>query len=57
VLGPLHDAAVAWRKARFADLMRNEDWRALFGRLLMAPPTRLLTPAQARLVWQHGAQG
>jgi Glycosyl transferase family 2 len=56
VLGPLHDAAVAWRKARFTDLMRNEDWRALFGRLLMTPPTRTLTPAEARLVWQHGAQ-
>jgi hypothetical protein len=50
----LHDAAVAWRHARFAALMRDESWRALFGRILMAGPTRILTPEEARLVWIHG---
>ena len=42
VLGPLHGAAVAWRQARFAALMAEEPWRALFGRLLMTPPSRAL---------------
>ena len=52
----MHHAAVAWRRARFAALMREEPWRALFGRLLMTPPARALTQEQARMVWQHGAQ-
>jgi hypothetical protein len=47
VLGPLHHAAVAWRKARFAELMTQDEWRWLFGRLLMAPTSRSLPPALA----------
>lgn len=54
VLGPLHAQAVAWRRDRFRLLMTEEPWRALFGRLLMCPPTRCLTAEQARLVWAHG---
>ena len=54
VLGPLHDAAFRWRKARFRDLMGSEAWRALFARLLMTPPTRRISAAEARLVWAHG---
>lgn len=57
VLGPLHHAAVAWRRARFAALMTEEPWRALFGRLLMTPASRVLPPDQARLIWQHGFAG
>lgn len=53
VLGPLHHAAVAWRKARFATLMAQEPWRALFGRLLMIGPSRVLTPDEAALVQAH----
>ena len=53
VLGPLHRAAFDWRRARFAALMRDEAWRALFGRLMMAPPTARLTAAQARMIWTH----
>lgn len=56
VLAGLHAAAFRWRRARFATLMREEPWRALFGRLLLTPPTRLLTAEQARLVWQHGLE-
>jgi hypothetical protein len=52
-LGALHHAGQAWRKARFLALMQDEAWRALFGRLLMATPSRALTAAQARLVWSH----
>jgi hypothetical protein len=46
----LHDAAVAWRRARFAALMADEAWRALFGRLLMTPPARILSADAARSV-------
>lgn len=51
VLGPLHDAAFAWRKQRFVQLMQDEPWRALFGRLLLAPPSRVLTLEEARILW------
>ncbi|MBI1218765.1 MAG: glycosyltransferase family 2 protein [Rhodobacteraceae bacterium] len=53
VLGPLHAAAVAWRRARFAALMTAEPWRALYGRLLMTPPTRALSRAEAALILAH----
>lgn len=53
VLGPLHQAAVAWRHAKFASLMTQEPWRALFGRLLMIGPSRTLTAAEAALVQAH----
>ncbi len=56
VLGPLHQAAVAWRKARFAALMADEPWRALFGRLLMTGPSRTLTAAEAALLQAHRTQ-
>jgi hypothetical protein len=57
VLARLHAAAHDWRRARFLDLMRDEAWRALFGRLLMTPPTRHLTAEQARLIWTHALPG
>jgi hypothetical protein len=50
-LAGLHRAAVLWRKKRFAALMAQEPWRALFGRLMMAQPTRVLTAAESRLIW------
>ena len=50
VLSALHDAAVAWRRDRFAALMREEPWRALFGRLLMTPPARPLPAALAEQI-------
>lgn len=42
VLAALHDRAVAWRQARFEALMLTEAFRALFGRLLMTPPSQPL---------------
>lgn len=54
ILGPLHNAAVAWRHARFAQLMTAETWRALFGRLLMTPGTRSLSQSESALIWRHG---
>lgn len=53
VLGPLHQQAVLWRRARFASLMQQEPWRALFGRLLMTPPSQVLQSERALHVLQH----
>ena len=49
-LARLHDAATAWRRARFEALMAQDEARSLFGRLLMAGPARTLTPAAARFL-------
>lgn len=48
-----HAEAVDWRRRRFAELMEDEPNRALFGRLLMAPPARVIGPQQARLLMAH----
>ncbi len=53
VLADLHATAVQWRKARFDHLMQQEPFRALFGRLLMAPPSQLVTPKAARFLTHH----
>ncbi|WP_135446895.1 MULTISPECIES: glycosyltransferase family 2 protein [Tabrizicola] len=42
VLGGLHGAALSWRRQRVRALLTEEPWRALYGRLLMAPPSRVL---------------
>ncbi|AHD01264.1 glycosyltransferase family 2 protein [Leisingera methylohalidivorans] len=49
-LARLHSRAVAWRRARFAGLMTQEPYRALFARLLMTPPARPVSPAAADLL-------
>ena len=56
VLGPLHHAAVAWRKARFTTLMGEDGWRGLYGRLLMTPPSRILPRSQAETIWKPWAR-
>lgn len=48
-----HQAAVAWRHVRFAALMREEDMRALMGRLTMTPPSRALSRAEAAPLVAH----
>ena len=50
VLGSLHQTAVAWRKNRFATLMADEDYRALFARLLMSPGSRVPTMTETRFL-------
>lgn len=55
ILARAHAGAVAWRAARFRALMQQEPMRALFGRLMMTPPTRVLSAESAALVWRHGA--
>ena len=52
VLGPLHEAAVAWRHARFRQLMQEDEWRSFYGQLLMAGPTRVLSKTEAESIWQ-----
>lgn len=54
VLGPLHDRAVAWRRARFESLMAQEDWRSLFGRLLITPESRPPPADQAARLLRWG---
>ena len=53
VLGPLHRAGVAWRKARFASLIADDQWRALFGRLMICGPSRALTIAETAILHGH----
>lgn len=52
-LAALHAAGVAWRHARFADLMTQEPWRAFFGRLLMCPASQVLTEETAAPLLRH----
>ncbi len=46
----LHEDAVNWRTTRFDALMELEPFRALFGRLLMTPPTRPVPPKAAQFM-------
>ena len=52
-LARLHDAAVDWRRARFESLLADDGFRALFGRLLLTPPSRPLTPEAAQYLYTH----
>ncbi len=47
-LRKLHERAVQWRKDRFMELMREEPYRALFGRLMMTPPSRPISDVTGR---------
>ena len=49
-LALLHEQSVSWRKARFESLMEQEPFRALFGRLLMAAPSRLVAKNAAQFM-------
>lgn len=49
-LDALHRCAAQWRKARFAELMEQEPLRALFGRLLVTPPSRPVPLNAARVL-------
>ncbi len=56
-LAALHTAAVDWRMARFDALMAQEPFRALFGRLMMTPPSQPLTLPAARFLTRHATRG
>lgn len=49
-LRDLHEDAVAWRHERFHELMGREPTRALMGRLLQTPPSRVLRPNEANFL-------
>lgn len=53
VLATRHREAQAWRHRHFEALMRDEEMRALMGRLMMAPPSRALSEAEARPLLAH----
>jgi hypothetical protein len=53
-LARLHRAGVAWRHRRIAELLGDEAWRGLFGRLMMAGPSRALGPDAVALI--HAAR-
>nr|WP_246594322.1 glycosyltransferase family 2 protein [Mameliella sediminis] len=55
-LSRLHAAAVAWRKARFEELLAQEPYRALFARLLMTPPSRPVPVNAARFLAGHATR-
>ncbi len=56
-LAQMHDAAVAWRKQRFEELLQLEPYRALFGRLLMTPPSQPVPLKAARFLTRHANLG
>ncbi len=51
-LSAMHDAAVDWRHSRFRALMADDAWRSLYGQILMAGPTRVLTREEAESIWR-----
>lgn len=53
-LADLHARAVNWRKSRFEALMLQEPFRALFGRLMVTPPSQPLNRQMARRIAQFG---
>ncbi|WP_300516439.1 glycosyltransferase family 2 protein [Aliiroseovarius sp.] len=55
-LSRLHAGAVAWRRIRFEALMRQEPFRALYGRLLMTPPARPVPLDRARELFRLANQ-
>lgn len=56
-LAALHAAAVDWRQARFRQLVEQEPYRALFGRLLMTPASRPLPRDMAARLIAHANRG
>ncbi|SHH79262.1 glycosyltransferase family 2 protein [Marivita hallyeonensis] len=47
VVAELHAKAVDWRKAKLEELLRQDRFRDLYGRLLMAQPSRALSKQDA----------
>lgn len=56
-LAALHAQGVNWRKTRFAELLQQEPFRALFGRLLMAQPSLPVSADAARFLIRHANLG
>ncbi|MCX7559478.1 glycosyltransferase family 2 protein [Sulfitobacter sp. F26204] len=56
VLATLHHQAVTWRRNRFDALLKQDSFRALFGRLLMTPPSQPLSRKAAEFLLHHATQ-
>ena len=56
-LAHLHEEAVKWRKARFVALMQQDEFRALYTRLLMTPPSRPIDADTARALAGYARTG
>ncbi|MBV1864857.1 MAG: glycosyltransferase family 2 protein [Rhodobacteraceae bacterium] len=54
VLNKLHKAACNWRNRRFDALMLEEEYRQLFGQLLLCGPTVPMTQESAERVMKYG---
>jgi hypothetical protein len=57
ILARLHEDAVTWRKARFDILMQQEEFRALYTRLLMSPSSRPIDAGTARVLARYAQMG
>ncbi|MCI2398853.1 glycosyltransferase family 2 protein [Aliiroseovarius subalbicans] len=55
-LARLHAQAVTWRQDRFHQLMQEEPFRALYGRLLMSPPAQPIPIDRARFLFSFAQQ-
>lgn len=53
-LDALHQAALVWRRARLAELLLEEPYRALLGRLLLCPASQPLDPARTKMMADWG---
>lgn len=53
-LGALHNAACVWRERRFDVLMLEEEYRQLFGQLMLCAPTIPMTPENAERIMKYG---
>ena len=56
-LAQLHNDAVGWRSNRFEQLMQKEPFRALFGRLMMTPPSRPVPRQAAQFMIKYANLG
>ena len=50
----LHQTSMSWRRHRFAELMREESNRSLYGNLLMTPSSRILSAQEAASIRHFG---
>ncbi|MGJ8595557.1 glycosyltransferase family 2 protein [Sulfitobacter sp.] len=56
-LAQLHNDTVGWRSNRFEQLMQKEPFRALFGRLMMTPPSRPVPRQAAQFMIKYANLG
>jgi hypothetical protein len=55
-LAGLHAQAVSWRQHKFQELMLQDAWRDLFGRLMLTPPSQPLMGPRAQYMAQLNAR-